>query len=147
MPSAADIVLADAQATPVNHTFVPIGRDIKDPTTFWYEDQSQATPLGYWRISVKTVRPPVTNTPGASANRTYRVVVGMHQPILETLSNNTASGIVPAPTLSYAPRSFTEYVMQERATLANRKDLRKMTWNLQNNAQIVDIVENLKTYD
>lgn len=137
---ASNIVLADALATPVNHTFVPMGPD--SDGIFWFEDQSQANAVGYWRISYQLKRPK-PGAAGQSANRTYRAVVGLHEPILETISNSTVSGIAPAPTVSYVPRSFTEYVMPERTSLANRKDLRKMTYNLQNEAQLINMVENL----
>lgn len=138
---ASNIVLADAQATPVNHTFVPLGPD-KDGT-FWFEDQSQASPIGYWRISYQLKRPSPGQAGQNSNQRTYRAVIGVHEPILEVVSNNTVSGIAPAPTVSYVPRSFVEYVMPERASLQNRKDLRKMTYNLQNESQLVSLVESL----
>jgi len=138
--AASNIVLADAQATPVNHTFVPIGPD-RDGV-FWFEDQSQANAIGFWKISVQLKRPK-PGVAGSSSTRTNRVVIGLHEPILETISNSTVSGIAPAPTVSYVPRSFTEYVMPERGSLQNRQDLRKMTYLLQADATIVAAVENL----
>ena len=75
--AASNIVLADAQGTPVNHTFVPLGPD-KDGV-FWFEDQSQASPIGYWRISYQLKRPAVGQA-GQAANRTYRAVIGLHEP-------------------------------------------------------------------
>jgi len=141
--AASNIVLADALGTPVNHTFVPLGPD-KDGI-FWFEDQSQAAPVGYWRISYQLKRPAPATAGQSSSQRTFRAVIGLHEPILETVSNNTVSGIAPAPTISYVPRTFTEYVMPERASLQNRKDLRKMTYNLQNESQLVSLVENLVT--
>lgn len=140
--AATNIVLADAQATPVNHTFVPLGPDADG--VFWFEDQSAASAVGFWRISYQLKRPKPGGA-GTSASRTYRAVIGLHEPVLETVSNNTVSGIAPAPTISYVPRSFTEYVMPERASLQNRKDLRKMTYNLQNESQLVSLVESLIT--
>ncbi len=141
--AAANIVLADALATPVNHTFVPLGPD-RDGI-FWFEDQSQASPIGYWRISYQLKRPAPGQAGSSSSNRTYRAVIGLHEPVLETVSNNTVSGIAPSPTISYAPRCFTEYVMPERSSLQNRKDLRKMNFNLQNESQLVSLVETLVT--
>lgn len=142
--AATNIVLADAQATPVNHTFVPLGPD-KDGV-FWFEDQSQANAIGFWRISYQLKRPAQAKTGGESSNgRAYRAVIGLHEPILENVSNNTVSGIAPAPTISYVDRVFTEYVMAERASQQNRKDLRKMNYNLQNEAQLVSLVESLIT--
>lgn len=141
--AASNIVLADAQATPVNHTFVPLGPD-KDGI-FWWEDQSQASPIGYWRISYQLKRPSVGAAGQSSNQRTYRAAIGLHEPVLENVTNNTVSGIAPAPTVSYVPRSFVEYVMPERSSLQNRKDLRKMQYNLQNESQLVALVETLIT--
>jgi len=141
MAVATNIVLADALATPVNHTFVPIGKD--DKGIFWFTDQSVTNAIGFWRISVEVKTPAAARAGQSSADRTYRVRVGLHEPILETVSNGTVSGISPAPTISYIPRSFTEYVMPERASLQNRKDLRKMTASLNADANIIAVVENL----
>lgn len=142
MTTAVNIVLADAQATPVNHTFTPIGPDKNG--IFWFVDSSQANAIGYWRVSVEIKQPQSAGAGAQSdSNRNYRVKVGLHEPVLETVSNNTISGIAPAPTISYVPRSFTEYVMPERSSLQNRKDLRKMTAGLNADANIVAVVENL----
>ncbi len=138
---ASNIVLADAQATPVNHTFVPIGRDAAG--IFWFEDQSQANAIGFWKISCELKRPPPPVAGQSSAERTFRVKIGLHEPVLETLSNSTVSGILPAPMVSYTPRTFVEFVMPERASLQNRKDLRKMAANLLAEAQMLASVENL----
>jgi hypothetical protein len=139
--AAVNIVLADALATPVNHTFVPLGPD-RDGV-FWWEDQSQASPIGYWRISHQLKRPPVPVAGQSSNQRTYRAVIGLHEPILENVTNNTVSGISPAPTISYTPRVFLEAVLPERASLQNRKDLRKMIYNALNEAQGIALCENL----
>jgi hypothetical protein len=139
--AASNIVLADAQGTPVNHTFVPLG-----PTpdgVFWWEDQSQASPVGFWRISEELKRPPLPKAGESSLNRTYRVKIGLHEPQLENITNNTVSGIAPAPTLSYVPRGFVEFVLPERASLQNRKDLRKMLALLLAEAQTTALAENL----
>ncbi len=137
----SNIVLADAQATPVNHTFSPQGPD-KNGVEY-LTDYSQANAIGYWKISLETIQPSQPKAGQASTDRTYRVKVGLHEPVLETLSNSTVSGIVPAPTISYIPRSFVEYVLPERSSLQNRKDLWKMTHLLAANAQIQGFVENL----
>lgn len=138
---ASNIVLADAQATPVNHTFVPVGRDSKG--IFWFEDTSQANAVGFWRVSVELKRPAVAAAKQNSDGRSYRALISLHEPTLETVSNNTVSGIAPAPTVSYVCRSFTEFVMPERSSLQNRKDLRKMTAGVIADTQIVGVVENL----
>lgn len=141
--AASNIVLADAQGTPVNHTFVPLGPD-KDGT-FWFEDQSATSPIGYWRISYQLTRPNPAAAGQSSAGRAYRAKIGLHEPILETVSNNTVSGVAPAPTISYTPRGFMEYVLPERSVLLDRKNMRKMMWNLQNETQLIALVETLIT--
>jgi hypothetical protein len=139
--AASNIVLADAQATPVNHTFVPIGPDAN--RVFWFEDQSQATPNGFWRISVSLKRPPPATAGASSAGRTFRALIQLHEPVLETLGTNTVSGIPPAPTVAYVPRCICEYVLPERAVLQNRKDLRKMMASLLAETQMTALVESL----
>lgn len=144
MPQLSNIVLADALATPVNHTFEPQGMD-KDGI-LWSVDRSQANAIGYWRISIEVKQPPVPKPGENSANRSHRVRVGLHEPVLETFGDSSASGILPAPTLAYIPRSFIEYVIPERATSQNRKDLWKMTHLLGANAQVQAMVETLVSY-
>jgi hypothetical protein len=65
---------------------------------------------------------------------------------METLSNSTVSGILPAPTVGYIPRSFVEFILPERAALLDRQNMRKMTANLLANAQIVTVVESLENF-
>lgn len=144
MPQLANIVLADAQGTPVNHTFKPQGLD-KDGT-LWAVDQSQANAIGYWQISFEFKRPNTPRPGENSSSRTFRVRVGLHEPVLETFGDSSATGILPAPTVAYIPRSFVEFIVPERATLQNRKDIWKMTHLLAINAQVQDMVENLINY-
>lgn len=141
MSAVTSIILADALGTPVNHTFIPLGPDAKG--VWWFEDQSQANPIGYWKVSIEVIRakPPA---PGASASdRVSRVRIALHQPTLETMSNNSA-GLVPAPQVAYILRSSTEYILSERSSLQNRKDLRKMTGLVQGIPMVVDAVETLQ---
>lgn len=141
MGLATPIVLADALATPVNHTFIPLG---PDPTgVWWYEDQSFATPIGYWRVSIHLTRHKPPSAGASAADRVARVKVGLHEPTLETMSNNSL-GLTPAPVVAYVLRTLTEYILHERSTLQNRKDLRKMNALLQADIQVVNAVELLQ---
>jgi hypothetical protein len=138
---ASNIVLADAAGTPVNHTFIPVGRDKNG--VFWFEDQSAANAIGFWKISVELNKPPTPTAQMSSSQRTVRARIGLHEPILETVSNNTVSGIAPAPTVSYVPRSISDFIMPERSALLDRKNLRKMKMNLLADAQVIALIENL----
>lgn len=141
MPAASNIVLADALGTPVNHTFVPLGKDANN--VYWFEDQSRPSAIGYWKLSVDVKRP-LPGAPGnaSSADRVARVKLAMHQPQLETLGTNDA-GLTPPSTIAYISRSSVEFILPERGSLQDRKDLRKMTGLLVNDTQITGIVENL----
>lgn len=141
MSAVTQIVLADAQATPVNHTFIPLGPDALG--VWWYEDQSQVTPVGFWRISLSLTRAK-NPAPGASAaDRVSRVKIGMHEPQLEVLGNNSL-GLTPSPTVAYIVRYSQEFLLPERSTSQNRKDIRKMAALLLADAQVVNMIENLQ---
>lgn len=141
MATASNIVIADALGTPVNHTFIPIGTD--KAGTFWFEDQSAANALGYWKVSIER-KAPVNAQPGtSSAGRTYRYKVGLHEPVLANVSNSTVSGVAPAPTLGYIPRVVTEFIIPEQSALIDRQNLAKMQPLLIQNSQIKTMLETL----
>lgn len=144
MPFLSNVVLADAQATPVNHTFQPVGPDSNG--TVWLYDYSQSNAIGYWKISIEQKGPKPAAAGDSSANRVNRVRIGLHEPVLEVPGDSSGTGIMPAPTVAYIPRSFVEYVISERATSQNRKDLFKMTHLLAANSQVQNMVENLAIY-
>jgi hypothetical protein len=139
---ASNIVLADAAVTPVNHTFIPMGVDLKG--VYWFEDQSQAAAIGYWRISVKLTRPEAPRPGQSSEGRVYRVDVGLHEPVLANITNSTVTGVLPAPQLAYTMRGITQYVLPERGSLLDRQNISKMMPLLLQNAQIKAVVENLQ---
>lgn len=135
MGSAIDIVLADALATPVNHTFIPLG-----PMGTWdmvFEDQSQASPNGFWRLYIRVKRPA-----GKEVQSNARVDISLQEPVLEAIAP-AASGLTQPPTVAYVPRFDATFAMSLRSSLQNRKDLRKMAANVLVNAQIIAAVENL----
>lgn len=142
MATATAIILADAQETPVNHTFIPIGLDSK--SVFWFVDQSAANAIGYWKISVEVSQPAAAQPGESSARRVNRVRIGLHEPVLENVTNSTVSGIAPAPTVAYIPRSYHEFVLPERGVQLDRKNLRVMSASLLNDANIISVVENLQ---
>lgn len=142
MATATAIVLADALATPVNHTFNPIGLDGKG--TFWFVDQSASNAIGFWKISFDISTPPNAQPGESSARRVHRVRIGLHEPVLETVSNSTVSGIAPAPTVAYISRAFVEFVLPERTTLTDRKNIRKMCASLLTDTNVTKLVEELQ---
>lgn len=142
MTAVTAIVLPDALATPVNHTFVPLGPDTAGGT-WWYEDQSASAPIGYGRVSLLLSRPKGGAVGASSQDRVARVKIGVHLPQLETLSNNSA-GLLPAPTIAFVPRLNMEFILPERSTLQNRKDLRKFALGLLADPALIAMVESLQ---
>lgn len=135
-----NIVLADAQATPVNHTFKHTGRD--ESGVHWFTDSSQQNAIGYWKISVSTTQPKPARTGDQSGGRMYKVKIGLHEPILAE-SGTSSSGYGVAPRVAYVPRSFTEYLIPEETTRLDRDNLAKMTPLLLSNAEMKSLVTEL----
>lgn len=131
--AASNIVLADAQATPANYTFTPIGPDKNH--VFWFECQNGATPLGHMRISYEIRRPQLPQPGQASTGRTFRVRRTMHFPTLQLID-----GVY---SVSHVARSFIEDVIPEQSTLQARKDQRKFGWGLLGEAQSTALTETL----
>lgn len=142
MSAVQNIVLNDAQGTPVAHTFTPIGQDTKG--VWWYEDQSASAPIGYNRISLELTRAPNPSV-GSNANeRVNRVKVGFHTPKLEVVGNSS-TGITPPPTVSYIVRCNMEFILPDRSSLQDRKDIRKYMDFLCAETQLTNMIENLQS--
>lgn len=140
--AASNIVLADAQATPVNHTFIPMGYDPKG--VFWFEDQSQSSAIGYWRISAQMTRPQAAVAGQSSDGRTFKLRVALHEPVLANITNSTVTGVLPSPQLAYTMRYFVEVPLPERSSLIDRQNIAKMGPALMQNAQIKAMMENFQ---
>lgn len=141
MSAVASIVLPDAQGTPVNHTFVPMGPDANG--TWWWEDQSPSAVVGYNRVSARLTRPQVaTSGTSSKSDRVNRIRLTFSGPSLETLGTSD-SGLTPPPTVAYVDRFALEFMLAERNTLQNKKDARKYAIGLLADAQIVAMIETL----
>lgn len=112
MAAAANIVLADGQASPVNHTFVPT--KFENGIVFYF-DRATGVVAGFPQLSISARLPDNVN---ANYKCTGRVVV----PILETAAT-AASGFTPGPTVAYRNILDVSVVIPSRATLAERKDI------------------------
>lgn len=142
MPSFAAITLADAQSTPVAHVFSPSRLETPGGKTIAvYEDRSGGVVVGYWRIRAEM-------SP-RNSNKMFKLRFVLERATLETLSNNTSSGVNPAPQLAYYTTGSIEVWAHERSTLQERKDVRKMlagmfgatAWSV---TSFTDMVDNLE---
>jgi hypothetical protein len=135
LAAIANIVLADAQGTPVNHTFAP-AKTMADNAVL--EDRSAGLYIGFNKLVFNLQRP---KGAGTVSNRNLRLSIRVETPKLEVTSNNTVSGIAPAPTVSYRPVATLDMVFPDRCSLQDRKDLQKYVLQLLSNSFVTDAVE------
>lgn len=139
MPQITSIVINDGAATPVAHTFSPIGVDEKG--VFWLE-QTAPVPtnsLGGKRIGISMSRP-VTANDLKSAKA--KAVFSVYEPVLEILGNSSV-GITPPATKAYELAARQAFDMPLRSTKQERKDLRVLSANLLANASVIAIIEEM----
>lgn len=129
MPSISTIVVPDAAATPVNHTFTKMKTN---GDTSYFLEQSGATALSYWPLTL-TQRGPLTG----QTEKVYRSKMSLAIPVV---SSETING-VSRPRLEYTLRTNVEHVVPAEATLQNRKDLRKISTGIMSDAAWVGMVE------
>lgn len=129
MGQITTIVVPDAQATPVNHTFNPVKTN---GDTAYLVEQSSAASVGYWPLAL-TQRAPLAG----QKERVYRTKLSLAIPVTTTETINGVS----RPRLEYTSRVNLEFIIPEGATLQNRKDLRKLLVGIVNDASFVSMVE------
>lgn len=135
MSAIANIIINDAQATPVAHTFAP-ARTQSDYALL--EDRSAGIYIGFNKLTFELKRP---TGPSKEASRNLKLSIRIETPKMETVSNNTVSGIAPAPTVSYRPVVEMTATIPERASLQDRKDLQAYLKNVLSNAFVTDAFE------
>lgn len=135
MSAIASMTLADGQATPVNHTFAPVGID--QASVAKWADRSGGIALGFPVVSF-SLRSPSKGT------RSFRLTAKVVTPVLEVTSPSTSTGIQPAPTLAYNLIANVDIVLPERSTVAQRKDLVAFLKNYLATATIQNAVESFE---
>lgn len=139
MAAFASMVIADALGTPVNHTFVPVQNGAG---LYIWQDQTAASnplgvPVGFNQISAQGSMSKDVNAGRGKFALDFRFVM----PTLETVSNSTQSGILPAATWAYDCAMFCKFVFSARSSLQNRKDVLKMGPLALANTQLSDWIQ------
>ena len=140
MPAIAPVTINDGAASPVAHTFTPLGKD--DKGVYWFE-QTTPTPtniLGAKRIGYSQNR--ITDPKSALTGYSL-VTLSVSLPTLETLGN-TSAGITPPPTVAYTEVARISFRVAERSTTQERKDTRVLMANLLAHAMTVAAVDTLQ---
>lgn len=135
MSAIANIIINDGLATPVAHTFAPAKTQADSALL---EDRSSGIYIGYNKLSLTLVRP---TGPSNGANRNLKLSIKIETPKMEVVSNNTYSGIAPAPTVSYRPVAEVMVTFPERCSLQDRKDLRSYLLGALANSFVIDSFE------
>lgn len=133
MAAITAITLADGQATPVNHTFVPFQPQMGNQPAVWLE-KSNASPTGWFRLTQSVTK----NGAGV-----YKVKHSLSIPVLAVAG---AGCCVDAntPVISYTEFFNGEFSLPAGTTSANRKDIRAYIRNLYANAVIGASIEDLE---
>jgi hypothetical protein len=132
MAAVANIVLADGQAAPVNHTFVPTK---VAPGLVTYHDKANGVVAGFPVLTISSRLPDATSP-------NYKCSGKVSVPILETAAT-AASGFTPGPTVAYRNLVETNVVIPARATLAERKDIYAYGKNLLAHAVFGALVQDM----
>jgi len=119
MSAQANLVVPDAAATPVNHTFKPLGA--AGGVAKWI-DQTQNIVQGMPRIAVNFREPLGKDV----ATRAFKHEVLFTMPVLEVAASGSVTGYNPPSKEAYRLVGRASYSIPERAALQERKDFVKM---------------------
>lgn len=130
MSAIANIAIADGAATPVTHTLAPVQ---STPEAIWQDtDAAKAYTAAQYRIKSVTKRS--TSTKGLTR---VRVVLE-----LPTMGTGVA---LPASEVDYTHTAIVEMICPNRGLKQERKDMRSLLKNLLADAQIIDLVDELRS--
>lgn len=134
MSAIANIVINDGKATPVAHTYNPWKTD---PASY-RESISGVAQIGQGRITV-------TGKTATAPNGMNRVNVKLELPVLETAAaNGSFNGYIAGPGVAYTVTASVDFILPNRSSEAERKDLRVLLTNLLANANLVDSIDKLQ---
>lgn len=136
MTAFAAITLNDGQATPVAHTFA--ARRFDQNGAAKWQDISGGISAGFPTVTA-LLREPLKG----SKTPSYRATIKIMAPTLEVVNASTYNGITPAPTKAYDCIGTVEFVIPERATLQNRKDILAYVANALAQADLKSLVVDL----
>jgi len=110
MAQIANLVLPDGQTTPVNKTFTARRADTQLAT---WQDLSSGLKIGF---------PTVTLSVNDSSSKITRITGRVVVPTLEVISG-ADGGYTPIPRVAYECQAKIEFLLPNRCTLQERKNL------------------------
>lgn len=137
MANAVAMVINDGQTTPVAVTFTPT---YKDPQgVYWFRDLLETNPLLSRKISVSIKLP----TRGQK-EPLFKVVLRVLVPTPDITAPTTGTGIQPAPSVAYTSMGELTFMLPQRSTLQNRRDVEAFFRNGLANTQIQALIRNFE---
>lgn len=143
MGALSNLTANNGEAAPVAHTFAPLGPDAKGVQ--WFE-QITPTPInGQAAIRLSaSIRRAVKSGSGRQLSGVARVELAIWVPTMETLASNDA-GITPPATVAYEQHARITYLLPERGTMQERKNLRALAIGLiAGNQNVSDMIDKLQ---
>jgi len=137
--SLGNLILFDGEDTPVAHTFV----HARTGTDFAQWDEPAVTNyIGRPKVTMEMIRP---KGQSRVANRNVKCKIRVEVPTMETLSNDTATGIAPAPTIAYRLMAEVVYTLPDRSSEQERENLSALLAQCLSTADAKDFVNEYKT--
>lgn len=126
MSSIANLVAFDGAASPVSHTFLPMGvQNAQGEITAEYLESLSGVPL-YAQPSVKISRGK------RQKSGVYRSVITVEVPVMESISGQNAAGYTAAPKVAYTDKIQIVQFAHERSTVLSRRLVRQLAINIAN---------------
>lgn len=130
MSQIANIAIADGAATPVTHTLVPVS---SSPEAQWIDsDAAKAYTAAQYRLKSITKR--TSSTRGLTR---VRCVLE-----LPTMGNGVA---LSASEVDYTHTAIVEFLCPNRGLKQERKDMRTLLKNALSDAQLIDVIDELRS--
>lgn len=141
MAVVANITVNDGATTPVARTFTPVAQAIaKAGSRVSYLDRSAS---GGIAVGFPELHITAENVLGNDPVTRYRVKASY--PVLETISNNTASGYAPAPQKAYHLQYEGVWMIPKRSTTIDRQTFQGLMANLYDTTVIKDMINNFNS--
>lgn len=128
MPAFADIVINDGATTPVAKTF-SVKKTVG--TLSMWEERSSGIPVAYTKLQSET----------KDSDTVRRVKLAIALPVLETVSGVNAQGYTPAASVAFTVRANVEYILPQRCSLQNRKDINAFIKNALAHATFQTVIQ------
>lgn len=117
MPARSDVTLKDGQTPSVSHTFKPgLVVDTRSESSAEFEDRSGGIAIGNPRLRLALKRP---NEQSPNHRFGSKIVV----PVLDTVWSSDPQGYQPAPKWAFDNLFSVDFVMNQRSTAQQRKDM------------------------